>query len=96
MQVDRFSGRITLLKLPNFDPQLSAPSWYRDYIAYCGMSKDNARIDAIVMQLGERKPILRKALEGSAKSASVDPLCRAPIWKRKPFALSSISPMVGT
>lgn len=85
VQVDRLSGRITPVKLPNFDADLSVASWYRDYIAYCGVSEGDARIYAVVMQIGVRKPILRKALEGTAKSNATDPLCRAPIWQRKPM-----------
>jgi hypothetical protein len=84
VQVDRSSGRITPLKLANFDLQLSVASWYRDYIAYCGVSEQDKRVYAMVMQLGRRKPVLRKELEGTAKSAGADPLCRAPIWQRKP------------
>ena len=36
--VDRSSGKITLLKLPDFDPFYSEVSWYRDYAAYCGLT----------------------------------------------------------
>jgi hypothetical protein len=77
------SGRITPLKLPNFDPQSTVASWYRDYIAYCGLSDDNNHVYAIILQLGMRKPILRKELEASFKST--DPLCSPPVWQRKPM-----------
>ena len=32
--VDRNTGRITAIKLPDFDPFYSDVSWYRDYAAY--------------------------------------------------------------
>lgn len=84
VQVDRSSGRIAALKLPNFDSELSVASWYRDYIAYCGISEGDALIYAMVMQVGVHKPILRKALEGT-KSTWPHPLCRPPMWQRKPM-----------
>ena len=34
--VDRSSGKITPIRLPDFDPFYSEVSWYRDYAAYCG------------------------------------------------------------
>jgi len=85
VQVDRVSGRVTPVKLLNFDPQSSVASWYRDYIAYCGVSDDNAHIYAIVIQLGMRKPILHKALDGTIKPGTADPLCASPVWERKPM-----------
>lgn len=88
VEVDRSSGRITPLKLLHFDPQLSLASWYRDYIAYCGVSEDNSKFYAIVMQLGMRQPILRKELEQTAKPAGTGPLCRPPIWQRKPIRVA--------
>lgn len=84
VEVDRSSGRITPLRLPNFNPQLSLVSWYRDYIAYCGASEDNTKLYAIVMQLGMRKPILRKELEETTRLAHTESPCRAPAWQRKP------------
>src|ERR1700675_3163631 len=32
--VDRVTGRVTQINLPEFDPFYSTASWYRDYIAY--------------------------------------------------------------
>ncbi len=83
VQVDRNSGRITVLTLPNFDPPQSGASWYRDYVAYCGFSDDNARIYAVVMQLGKRKAVLRKQLQDTVPASSSGPPCAA-TWRRKP------------
>ncbi|MBZ5653402.1 MAG: hypothetical protein LAO18_23310 [Acidobacteriia bacterium] len=49
--VDRMTGRISALALPEFDPSYSVVSWYRDYAAYCGVSDDGKKLFAIVFQL---------------------------------------------
>ena len=38
--MDRVSGRVPALNLPEFDPEESSVAWYRDYAAYCGVSDD--------------------------------------------------------
>jgi len=38
--VDRSTGQISAIALPEFDPYCSVASWYRDYAAYCGVSDD--------------------------------------------------------
>ncbi len=38
--VDRITGHISPINLPEFDAFYSAASWYRDYAAYCGLSDD--------------------------------------------------------
>jgi hypothetical protein len=58
--VDRLTGRVSQLNLPEFDPFYSTASWYRDYIAYCGVSEDGKKLYAVVAQVGRRKPILKK------------------------------------
>jgi hypothetical protein len=60
--VDRVTGRVTQINLPEFDPFYSTARWYRDYIAYCGVSDDGKKLFAVVAQLGRRKPILKKPL----------------------------------
>jgi len=58
--VDRITGRVTAIPLPEFDTHDSNASWYRDYIAYCGFSDDGKKLSTIVVQLGRRKPVLKK------------------------------------
>lgn len=41
--VDRTTGHVSLINLPEFDVVYSAVSWYRDYAAYCGVSDDEKR-----------------------------------------------------
>jgi hypothetical protein len=60
--VDRVSGHISQLSLPEFDTYYSAPSWYRDYVAYCGISDDGKNLYVVVAQLGRKKPVLKKSL----------------------------------
>jgi len=50
--VDRLTGRVSPLNLPEFDPFYSTASWYGDYIAYCGVSEDGKRLYAVVAQVG--------------------------------------------
>jgi hypothetical protein len=86
--VDRLSGRISPLSLPEFDPFYSTASWYRDYVAYCGVSdgqkEDGQKRFAVVAQVGRRKPILKKALSEPAGNDEPDAECPAPTWERTP------------
>jgi hypothetical protein len=82
--VDRVTGRVTQLTLPDFDPFYSTPSWYRDYIAYCGVSDDGKKLFAVVAQVGRRKPILRKPLGEPDGDDLPDSECPAPAWQRQP------------
>ncbi len=80
MLVDRMSGHISQLNLPEFDALYSVTYWFRDYGAYCGVSDDGKKVYAMVAQLGRRKPILKKSLG----DADGDPTCAGPSWQRKP------------
>jgi hypothetical protein len=86
--VDRVSGRVTAITLPDLDAFYSSASWYRDYAAYCGISDDGKKVFAIVAQVGKRKPVLRKVLDGAMitqiEDSPPDSACPAPIWQRAP------------
>ncbi len=87
--VDRLSGRISAINLPDYDPFYSAASWYRDYVAYCGVSDDGKKTYAMVAQLSRRKPVLKKVLgEGVADDAGPDSACSIPQWQRGPARVS--------
>lgn len=88
--VDRVTGRVSALNLPEFDALYSAASWYRDYVAYCGVSDDGKKTDAIVAQLSRRKPVLKKLLSdgGIADDAAPDSACSTPVWQRSPVRVS--------
>jgi len=87
LMVDRLTGRISPLPLPEFDSVYSAASWYRDYAAYCGLADDGKRLYAVVAQIGRRKPVLKKLIsnEGARDSG---PACPAPPWQRLPVRVS--------
>jgi hypothetical protein len=82
--VDRVTGRVTQISLPEFDPFYSTPSWYRDYVAYCGVSDDGKKLFAMVAQLGRRKPILKRTLGEADGDDTPDSECPAPAWQRQP------------
>jgi hypothetical protein len=82
--VDRSSGKITQLKLPDLDPFYSDVSWYRDYAAYCSTTGNGEHLLAIVAQLGVKKPLYRKDLGKSGSGDLPDSDCAAPHWERKP------------
>jgi hypothetical protein len=88
--VDRLTGRISPLNLADFDTYASGAAWYRDYIAYCGVSEDGAKLFAVVMQLGRRKPILHKLLGDPEAINAPDSACALPVWQRQPSRVSFI------
>lgn len=86
--VDRMTGRISPINLPEFDAFYSAASWYRDYAAYCGVADDGKKIFAMVVQLNRRKPVLKKALAELKDDDAPDSACPAPSWQRNPVRVS--------
>ena len=82
--VDRSSGKVTQLKLPDFDPFYSEVSWYRDYAAYCGLTSNAERLLAVVTELGVKKPVYRKELGKATGGDLPGSDCLAPRWNRQP------------
>lgn len=82
--VDRASGHISSIYLPEFDTYSSVAGWYRDYVAYCGVSDDGEKLFHVVMQLGRRKPVLRRIAGRAAPAEMPDSGCAAPTWSRQP------------
>ncbi len=86
--VNRETGHVAQVTLPEFDPFYSVAAWFRDYVAYCGLSDDGERVDAIVAQLGRRKPLVKASL-GAAQGKDVpDSECTAPEWQRAPVRVT--------
>ena len=88
--IDRLTGRVSPINLPEFDIVHSDVSWYRDYAAYCGVSDDGKQIYAVVTQINRRKPVV-KWLMGEAKIVVEtqqvqipDSACKLPDWQRAP------------
>ncbi len=84
--VDRLSGHISQLALPEFDTYYSNSSWYRDYVAYCGIADDGKKLYAVVAQIGRRKPVLKKPLKENTSPIEdlPDSGCSSPMWARQP------------
>lgn len=80
--VDRVSGKVQQLALSEFDPDSSAANWFRDYAAYCGISDDRQTLFAVIVQIGRRKPLLKKSI-GDAHDA-----CAPPVWARDPIRVT--------
>lgn len=86
--VDRNTAHIAQLSLPEFDPFYSSGSWFRDYIAYCGVSDDATKVYAVVTQIGRRKPVLKQKL-GDAKNGEMpESECSLPHWQRDPIRIT--------
>lgn len=88
--VDRITGHVAALKLPDYDPGVSQVSWFRDYGAYCGVTASGKSVYAVVAQLAARKPILSKKLEAFAPDpkGQADPVCGPPDWQREPLRVT--------
>jgi hypothetical protein len=86
--VDRVTGRISPVNLPEFDGVYSVVSWYRDYAAYCGISEDGKQIFSVVAQIGRRKPVVKwqisEAKAATEAQESQDSACRPAEWQRAP------------
>lgn len=87
--VDRTSGHVLALKLPDYDPGVSQVSWFRDYGAYCGVTASGKSLYAVVAQLAARKPVLSKKLEAFEGAGGVaGPVCGEPEWQREPLRVT--------
>jgi hypothetical protein len=90
LMVDRISGHITALHLPDFDPLVSNVVGFRDDAAYCGIATTaKGGILAIITQLGARKPIVQKLLapwpQAANQPAASNPVCAPAVWQRTPM-----------
>ncbi len=88
--IDRVTGHVAVLKLPDYDPGVSQVSWFRDFGAYCGLTSSGKSVYAIVAQLAARRPLLAKKLEAFAPDLKeqVDPVCAGTEWQREPLRVT--------
>ena len=86
--VDRVTGRVTALKLPDYDPGVSQVSWFRDYGAYCGVTASGKSLYAVVAQVAARKALLAKKLAVFDPESHADPVCGQPVWQREPLRIT--------
>ncbi len=86
LMVDRVSGHVTALHLPDFDAEVSEVVWFRDYAAYCGVSSTaKGGLVAVVSQLGARKPVTVKPLAKWPIPDHEGAACAAAKWQRLPM-----------
>ena len=86
--VDRSTGRILALKLPDYDPGVSQVSWFRDYGAYCGVTPSGKSVYAVVAQVAARKAVFKKKLAAFDPESHPDPVCGPAEWQRDPMRVT--------
>jgi hypothetical protein len=86
--VDRVSGRVTALKLPDYDPGVSQVVWFRDYGAYCGVTASGKSLYAVVAQVAARKALLAKKLSAFDAENHLEPVCGSSEWQREPLRVT--------
>jgi hypothetical protein len=86
--VDRVTGHIVALKLPDYDPGVSQVSWFRDYGAYCGVTVSGKSLYAVVAQVAARRAVLAKKLEAFDAANHPDAVCAAAEWQREPLRIT--------
>lgn len=90
--VDRATGHITALHLPDFDPAVSTVTWFRDYAAYCGVATTaRGGLFAIVAQLSgtstARRVVQKQIGKWPIPNAPAQP-CAPATWQRSPLRAS--------
>ncbi|MHB1023656.1 MAG: hypothetical protein ACYC46_03845 [Acidobacteriaceae bacterium] len=93
--VDRITGHITALHLPDFDPNISDVVWYRDYAAYCGLSATGKTLYAVVGQIGVRRAVVQKEISKWVANNHASPVCAPAQWQREPVRVT-FQPTGGT
>jgi hypothetical protein len=86
--VDRVTGHVIALKLPDYDPGVSLVSWFRDYGAYCGLTPSGKSLYAVVAQVAARKAVLAKKLSVFNPENRPDPVCGPAEWQREPLRIT--------
>jgi hypothetical protein len=86
--VDRVTGHIAALKLPDYDPGVSQVVWFRDYGAYCGVTASGKSLYAVVAQVAARKAVLAKKLSAFDAESHPEPVCGLPEWQREPLRVT--------
>ena len=88
--IDRVTGHVSPVKLPDYDPAVSQVSWFRDYGAYCGVTASGKSLYAVVAQLAARKPALAKKIDAFDPDPKnhPNPVCAPPEWQREPLRVT--------
>ena len=87
--VDRSTGHITALHLPDFDDMVSEAVWFRDYAAYCGTGTTaKGGLFAVVAQLGARRAVVQQQIGKWPQAAPAEPVCKPAQWQREPMRVT--------
>ena len=86
--VDRVTGHIIALRLPDYDPGVSQVVWFRDYGAYCGVTARSKSLYAMVAQVEARKAVLAKRLTAYDAENHPEPVCGLAEWQREPLKVT--------
>jgi hypothetical protein len=87
--VDRITGHITALHLPDFDPAVSDAVWFRDYAAYCGIATTaKGGLVAVVAQLGARRAVVQRPIGPWPQPNHFIPVCQPAKWQRLPVRVT--------
>jgi hypothetical protein len=94
--VDRVTGHITALHLPDFDSAVSDVVWYRDYAAYCGIGTGSrGGLFAEVAEIGARRAVATRRVGDWPQSNHFIPVCKPAAWERGPMRVT-LQPTGGT
>lgn len=87
--VDRTTGHITALHLPDFDADVSDAVWFRDYAAYCGVAATaKGGLVAVVAQLNAHRPVVQKVIGLWPQANHFLPVCQPAQWQRLPLRVT--------
>jgi hypothetical protein len=87
--VDRVTGHITALHLPDFDADVSDVAWFRDYAAYCGVAGTaKGGLVAVVAQLNGRRAVVQKVIGIWPQANHFLPICQPARWQRLPLRVT--------
>jgi hypothetical protein len=87
--VDRATGRVSALHLPDFDPVVSDVVWFRDFAAFCGTAQTaKGGLFAQVAQIGVRRPIVHKQIGPWPQPNRTFPVCKPAVWERQPMRVT--------
>ena len=88
--VDRVTGHVSALHLPDFDAGVSDVTWYRDYAAYCGVhtTVKSSGLSAVVWQIGARKAAVNRIISKWPQEERVRPVCATAKWQREPMRVT--------
>jgi hypothetical protein len=89
LSVDRTTGHITALHLPDYDSAVSDVVWFRDYAAYCGIATTaKGGLMAVVAQLGARRAVVQKEIGKWPQANHFIPVCQPAQWQRLPVRVT--------